>query len=57
MDCLKTMGYNKRLIRFMIPIGATVNMDGYALYESLAAIFIATMNGMSPNASQIIILG
>jgi len=45
-----------RISRFVLPIGATINMDGTALYEAVAAIFIAQMTGMNPSLGQIIII-
>ncbi|CAF0926319.1 unnamed protein product [Didymodactylos carnosus] len=43
-----------RISRFMLPVGATVNMDGTALYEAVAAIYIAQLNNISLNAVKII---
>jgi len=43
-----------RVCRFVLPIGATINMDGTALYEAVAAIFISQVNGMSLSIGQII---
>lgn len=51
--------YNKvsrRASLFVLPIGATVNMDGTALYESVAAIFIAQMIGVDLTFTQQIII-
>ncbi|XP_023347924.1 excitatory amino acid transporter 3 [Eurytemora carolleeae] len=47
-------GVDPRISRFVLPIGATINMDGTALYEAVAAIFIAQMNGIFPSIGQII---
>ncbi|XP_059200443.1 excitatory amino acid transporter 1-like isoform X2 [Centropristis striata] len=41
---------------FMLPIGATMNMDGAALYEAIAVLFIAQVNNMEFNFGQMIIL-
>ena len=40
-------------VRFILPIGATINMDGTALYEAIAAIFIAQVNNMNPTIGQL----
>jgi len=47
-------GVDPRIARFVLPIGATINMDGTALYEAVAAIFIAQMNGITPSIGQVI---
>ncbi|XP_017765706.1 PREDICTED: excitatory amino acid transporter 2-like isoform X1 [Eufriesea mexicana] len=43
-----------RVTRFIVSVGATVNMDGTALYEAVAAIFIAQMNGISLGLGEVI---
>jgi Na+/H+-dicarboxylate symporter len=46
----------KDIANFVIPLGATVNMDGTALYEAAAALFVARLAGIELDiASQIII--
>ena len=55
MNCLETKnGVDPRISRFVLPIGATINMDGTALYEAVAAIFIAQLSGFHPTIGQIL---
>ncbi|PNJ81548.1 SLC1A1 isoform 2 [Pongo abelii] len=45
---------DKRITRFVLPVGATINMDGTALYEAVAAVFIAQLNDLDLGIGQII---
>uniref|UniRef100_A0A5K3ERR4 Amino acid transporter n=1 Tax=Mesocestoides corti TaxID=53468 RepID=A0A5K3ERR4_MESCO len=52
--CLEeNLGIDARVTRFVLPIGATVNMDGTALYEAVACIFIAQINELPLSAGQL----
>jgi len=47
MDCVeKKSGVSKQTTSFILPLGATINMDGTALYECVAAMFIAQAYGL-----------
>ncbi|CAG7820793.1 unnamed protein product [Allacma fusca] len=55
MKCLEESNYiDPRVSRFLLPIGATINMDGTALYEAAAALFIAQLVGASLSIGEII---
>lgn len=43
INCMDEIGVDSRVSRFVIPVGATINMDGTALYEAVAALFIAQL--------------
>ncbi|ERE92503.1 neutral amino acid transporter A [Cricetulus griseus] len=54
MKCIEeNNGVDKRISRFILPIGATVNMDGAAIFQCVAAVFIAQLNNVDLNAGQI----
>jgi len=47
MECAIEGGVDKRAVKFVLPLGATINMDGTALYEAVAVMFIAQAYGYS----------
>lgn len=47
---------DKRVSNFVLPLGATLNMNGTALYEAVAAVFIAQLYGVSLGISSQIII-
>ncbi|MFH1571990.1 MAG: dicarboxylate/amino acid:cation symporter [Gemmatimonadota bacterium] len=53
IDCLESRaGVSNRTASFVAPLGATVNMDGTALYECVAAMFIAQAYGVTLGMGQ-----
>jgi Na+/H+-dicarboxylate symporter len=44
------------IAKFIVPLGATVNMDGTALYQVVAAIFLSQVYGIDLTTGQIILL-
>jgi proton glutamate symport protein len=50
--CQDNLGVSKSITSFVLPLGATVNMDGTALYQGVAAVFIAQVFGMELTLAQ-----
>jgi len=57
MDCLENnIGVSNKIVSFIAPLGATINMDGTALYEAVAAVFIAQIVGIDMTLTQQLIV-
>ncbi len=57
MECIEEKNnVDKRAASFVLPLGATINMDGTALYEAVAALFIAQIYGIDLTFSDQIII-
>ncbi len=56
MECAIEAGVDKRSVKFVTPLGATVNMDGTALYEAVAVMFIAQAYGIEMSIMQQIVI-
>lgn len=50
--CEKNLKISKEVTSFVLPIGATINMDGTSLYQAVAAVFIASAFGMDLTLGQ-----
>ena len=51
LQCLEKAGVDRRISKFVMPIGATVNMDGTAIFVTVASIFIAQLNNIPLNGA------
>ena len=49
--CEQELGVSKQISSFVLPLGATINMDGTSLYQAVAAVFIAQAFGYDLNFS------
>ena len=54
MECTEKLGAKREIASFVLPLGATINMDGTAIYQGICAIFIASCYGIHLTLSQII---
>ncbi|WP_036067761.1 dicarboxylate/amino acid:cation symporter [Leptospira noguchii] len=52
----ENLGVRKSIAEFIIPVGATINMDGTALYQSVATIFLAQYFGIELAPTQLIFI-
>ena len=50
--CEDHLGISEEVSSFVLPLGATINMDGTSLYQSVAAVFIAQAFGYDLDLSQ-----
>ncbi len=46
LECVQHIGVPREYSSFVIPLGATINMDGTALYQGVATVFIAQIYGI-----------
>lgn len=54
IECTKKLGVSKEISSFVLPLGATINMDGTAIYQGVCAIFIAACYGIDLSLGQMI---
>lgn len=52
MECTEKLGARKDVRSFVLPLGATINMDGTCIYQGVCAIFIAQIFGIDLNITQ-----
>lgn len=54
MECSEKLGADKEVASFVLPLGATINMDGTAIYQGVCAVFIASCFGINLTLSQML---
>ena len=54
--CEEKLGVSEEISSFVLPLGATINMDGTAMYQAIAAVFIAQAMGMELSLAQQLVI-
>ena len=54
LECTEKLGAKREIASFVLPLGATINMDGTAIYQGICAIFIASCYGISLTLPQML---
>lgn len=54
MECAEKLGADKDVASFVLPLGATINMDGTAIYQGVCAVFIACCYGIDLTLPQML---
>ena len=54
LECTEKLGAKREIASFVLPLGATINMDGTAIYQGVCAIFIASCYGIHLTLSQML---
>lgn len=52
LKCTQKLGVRKEVSSFVLPLGATINMDGTAIYQGVSAVFIAQIFGLDLTIAQ-----
>ena len=55
-ECCDDMGVDSEVSSFVLPLGATINMDGTAIYQCVAAVFLAKCVGIDLTLTQMIVI-
>jgi Na+/H+-dicarboxylate symporter len=54
LECVEKLGGKKDIASFVLPLGATINMDGTAIYQGVCAVFIATCFGIDLTLAEMV---
>ena len=54
LECAEKLGADREVASFVLPLGATINMDGTAIYQGVCSVFIASCFGISLTFSQML---
>lgn len=54
LECTEKLGADREIASFVLPLGATINMDGTAIYQGICAVFIARCYGINLTLPQML---